>query len=68
MSDRYSDRLQREGGMAASGKFSEIGKCPSCGEQLKRTGHKPGEPKGRYQCMNSRCAERGWFNKSGDRR
>lgn len=46
----------------------EPGNCPNCGEQLKRTGHAHGEPKGRYQCMNFDCPERGWFNRVGERR
>lgn len=46
-----------------------IGNCPSCGEQLKRTGHKAGEPKGRYQCMNfAGCRDRRWFNRHGEPR
>lgn len=45
-----------------------IGDCPSCHEQLKRTSHVPGKPKGRYQCMNFNCLERGYFNRQGERR
>jgi len=49
----------------------KVGKCPSCGEELKKVGQvrpEGGEPKGRYKCMNSECSERGWFNRQGERR
>lgn len=43
-----------------------IGKCPSCGHELKKLGHQPGGDKGRYKCVNDACSDRRWFNRVGD--
>jgi len=42
-----------------------VGICPSCGSELRKVGHKNGEPKGRYKCMNSECSNRRWYNRQG---
>jgi hypothetical protein len=45
-----------------------IGKCPTCGTELRRTTHEAGTGKYRYQCLNRACQERGYFNRHGERR
>lgn len=44
------------------------GPCPTCHQELRRTSHQNGTGKGRYQCLNTACPERGYFNRHGDRR